>query len=86
MQAAGSIVFDLPYRVRTLVEAAPAMSRWIDVADVKRRGALVVSAKPLHDGDRLLGVALEHVVERPRPMLRGSRSEPIVFAILPPGP
>ena len=61
------------------------MSRWIDVADLKRRGALVVSVKPLHEGDRLLGVKLENIVERPRPMRRGSRSEPIVFAVLPPG-
>lgn len=83
MQAAGSIVFDLPYRVHALVEAKPAMSSWIDVKDLRRRDALVVSVKALSDGDELLGTPVRDVARFDRPTLRGAKTEPIYFAILP---
>ncbi len=82
MQAAGSIVFDLPYRVHTLIEAKPEMSSWIDVRDLRRRDALVVSVKPLANGDPLLGTPVRDVARFDRPILRG-KTEPIYFAILP---
>ncbi len=83
MQAAGSIVFDLPYRVHTLVEARPDMSSWIDIKDLRRRDALVVSVKVLRDGDELLGASVRDAESFDRPTLRGARTEPISFAILP---
>jgi hypothetical protein len=45
-QAAGSIVFDLPYRVRVLEGGDRRNAPWVDVADLRRRGALVVAGNP----------------------------------------
>jgi hypothetical protein len=45
-QAAGSIVFDLPYRVRALDGGDRRNAPWFDVADLRRRGALVVAGRP----------------------------------------
>jgi 4-amino-4-deoxy-L-arabinose transferase-like glycosyltransferase len=45
-QAAGSIVFDLPYRVRALDGGDTRNAPWIDVADFRRHGALVVAGEP----------------------------------------
>ena len=45
-QAAGSIVFDLPYRVRALQDGDRRNAPWVDVADLRRRGALVVAGDP----------------------------------------
>jgi 4-amino-4-deoxy-L-arabinose transferase-like glycosyltransferase len=86
MQAAGSIVFDMPYRVRALVEADPSMSTWIDVKTLRRRDALVVSVKELHEGDAFLGTPVAQVARFDRPTLRGAKTEPIYFAILPASP
>ena len=48
-QAAGSIVFDLPYRVRALDNGDVRNAPWLDVADLRRRGALVIAARPRPD-------------------------------------
>ena len=84
-QAGGSIVFDLPYRVQTLEDGDPTRSPWIQVADLKRRGALVVATQPMADGLRVLGVRIERIEEFDRPILRGGIAEPIYFGVLPPG-
>ncbi len=45
-QAAGSIVFDLPYRVRALDGGDTRNAPWFDVADLRRRGAWWSPASP----------------------------------------
>jgi len=82
-QAAGSIAFDLPYRVETLEEGEPRNSPWFDVDALRREGALVVSTAPIARGTEILGATLVHVESFDRPMMRGARSEPIYFGELP---
>jgi 4-amino-4-deoxy-L-arabinose transferase-like glycosyltransferase len=83
MQAGGSIAFDLPYRVRVLTDGDPAEAPWIDIADLKRRGALIVSPGGLPPGVKVLGEEPVDVVSVERPMRRGATDEPMVFARLP---
>ena len=78
-QAAGSIAFDLPYRVETLEEGEPKNSPWFDVGALRRAGALVVSSAPIEPGETILGVRIVNVEKFDRPMMRGSRPEPIYF-------
>jgi len=84
LQAGGSIVFDLPYRVRVLQDDDPANAPWIDLADLRRRGALVVSPRWLAEGTRVEGAEVRQIEKFERPMRRGASSEPIFFGILPP--
>jgi 4-amino-4-deoxy-L-arabinose transferase-like glycosyltransferase len=84
LQAGGSIVFDLPYRVRVLQDDDPANAPWIDLADMRRRGALVVSPRRLAEGTRVEGAEVRQIEKFERPMRRGASSEPIFFGILPP--
>jgi len=75
-QAAGSIAFDLPYRVRVLENNSTQDSPWINLEDVKRRGALVVSPVQLSDEEQVAGqpiIALQRL-ERP---LRGGGQDRI---------
>ena len=83
MQAGGSIAFDLPYRVRVLTDGDPAEAPWIDIADLKRRGALIVSPGGLPPGVKVLGEEPVDVASVERPMRRGATDEPMVFARLP---
>jgi hypothetical protein len=82
-QAAGSIVFDLPYQPKVLEDDDPATAPWIDLADVKRRGALIVSPR-VPPPATVRGISPEDITYFDRPMMRCARSEPIYFAILPP--
>ena len=78
-QAAGSIAFDLPYRVETLEEGEPKNSPWFDVAALRARGALVVSIAPIAPGTAILGGPIVDIERFDRPMMRGARSEAIYF-------
>ena len=75
-QAAGSIAFDLPSPkdapIHVLEDGSLAASPWIDPADLKRRGALVVSPVPLMADVTVQGLPVTHIVELPRPMVRGA--------------
>ena len=75
-QAAGSIAFDLPSQVdapiHVMEDGSLAASPWIDVADLAKRGALVVSAVPMAADATVQGLPVTHVVEIPRPMVRGA--------------
>ena len=81
-QAAGSIAFDLPYRVETLEEGDPKNSPWFDVEALGAQGALVVSTAPMEAGRTILGAPVVDVETFERPMMRGSRPEPIYFGEL----
>lgn len=78
-QAAGSIAFDLPYRVETLEQGDPANAAWFDEAALKRAGALVVSSAPIPDGTLVLGAPVANVERFARPMLRGAAGEAVYF-------
>ena len=81
-QAAGSIAFDLPYRVETLEEGDPTKSPWFDVSALKREGALVVMTTPPANHLAILGEPVENVETFARPVLRGAHSQTIVFGEL----
>jgi 4-amino-4-deoxy-L-arabinose transferase-like glycosyltransferase len=86
-QVGGSIVFDLPYRIRLLPDNDPANAPWIDVADLRRRGALIVATRRLTPETRAQNAEIQDIQEFNRPMMaRGAASHPIFFAILPPNP
>ena len=87
-QAAGSIVFDLPYRVRALDGGEPRNAPWIDLGDLRRRGALAVFGAPnpsaTVDG---APVALSDLTAFARPTLPGVKAPPqIYFAVIAPTP
>ncbi len=84
LQAGGSIVFDSPYRIRMLQDDDLANAPWIDLADLRTRGALVVSPRSLAAGTRVEGVEVQQIEKFERPMRRGVSSEPIFFGLLPP--
>jgi 4-amino-4-deoxy-L-arabinose transferase-like glycosyltransferase len=85
-QAAGSIVFDLPYRVRVMENGSLSDSPWIDVADLKRKGALVVAARAVTPGTRVQGVEVTDLVVLPRPMKRWTKKAALItFGIIRPG-
>jgi len=86
-QAAGSIVFDLPYRVRAFKDGLTINAPWIDVADVRRSGALVVSGDPLAPHASLDGAEVEirDVEAFSRPVMRGVKAPPkIYFGVIAP--
>lgn len=85
-QAAGSIAFDLPYRTRVMENGSLRELPWIDVADLKRKGALVVAVRAITPGTMVQGVEVTDLVVVPRPMKRGTRNvSPIIFGIIRPG-
>ncbi len=86
-QAAGSIEFDLPYRVRAFKDGRTINAPWIDVADVRRSGALVVSGNPLAASKSLDGVEVEirDVTAFSRPVMPGVAAPPkIYFGVIAP--
>jgi 4-amino-4-deoxy-L-arabinose transferase-like glycosyltransferase len=82
LQAGGSIVFDSPYPIRMLQDDDPANAPWIDLADLKKRGALVVSPRSLAAGTRVEGAEVQQIEKFERPMRRGVSKEPIFFGVL----
>ncbi len=86
-QAAGSIVFDLPYRVRAFKDGLTINAPWIDVADVRRSGALVVSGDPLATHASLDGAEVEirDAAAFSRPVMPGVKAPPkIYFGVIAP--
>ncbi|MGD0642384.1 MAG: glycosyltransferase family 39 protein [Roseiarcus sp.] len=86
-QAAGSMVFDLPYHVRAFKDGQTINAPWIDVADLRRSGALVVSGFPLASQRNLDGVSVEirDAEEFSRPIMPGVRAPPkIYFGVIAP--
>jgi 4-amino-4-deoxy-L-arabinose transferase-like glycosyltransferase len=84
-QAAGSLAFDLSDRPHVFEDADPKRSPWIDVADVARRGGLVVSVRPLTSADTVAGRPIEAIESFPRPTVRpNSRLRTIYFGIVRP--
>jgi 4-amino-4-deoxy-L-arabinose transferase-like glycosyltransferase len=87
-QAAGSIVFDLPYRVHALKDGLSMNAPWIDIADLRRRGALVVLGNEPATNKSLDGVNVEvsAITAFPRPTMRGAKAPPIIyFGVIAPG-
>lgn len=87
-QAAGSIVFDLPYRVRALDGGDRRNAPWVDVDDLRRRGALVVTGAPdlkaTIEGE---AVEVHDLTGFARPTLPGVRAAPqIYFGVILPQP
>ncbi len=82
-QAAGSIAFDLPYRVETLEEGDPAKATWFDVNALKREGALVVMTAPPANGVIVMGKAVENIEAFERPMQQSGRPHFIYFGEFP---
>lgn len=86
-QAAGSIVFDLPYRVRVLKDGESLNAPWFDLADLRRRGALVIAGGPdlaaAIDG---APVEVRELTGFVRPTLPGVKAPPqIYFGVIAPG-
>jgi len=84
-QAAGSIAFDSADRPRVFEEASGKLSPWIDAADVARRGALIVSPRPLTPADNVAGRPVEFISEFARPTV-GAFAKPrsIYLGVVPP--
>jgi 4-amino-4-deoxy-L-arabinose transferase-like glycosyltransferase len=86
-QAAGSLAFDMPDRPHVFEDANLRLSPWIDVADLARRGALVVSVRPLTPADLVAGKPIDAMESFPRPTVRPpSRSRTIYFGVVRPQP
>lgn len=86
-QAAGSIAFDLPYRARVLDGGDTRNAPWIDLADLRRRGALAVAAAP-NSNATLDGapIATRDWTGFARPTLPGVKAAPqIYFGVIAPG-
>jgi hypothetical protein len=86
-QAAGSIAFDLPYRALVLKDGESLNAPWLDVADLRRRGALVVCDTPTPD-EKIDGAstAVRDLTGFTRPTLSGVRAPPkIYFGVIDPG-
>lgn len=89
-QAAGSVAFDLPSPpnapIHVMEDASLAASPWIDLADLKKRGALVVSPVKLDAGTIVQGMPVTDIIDLPRPMVRGAKATARVwFGIVKPG-
>lgn len=73
-QAAGSIAFDLPYRVQVLENNSLRDSPWINISDLERRGALIIAPHGLSN-DTFVGKSKITDIEIfPLPKIRGPRS------------
>jgi 4-amino-4-deoxy-L-arabinose transferase-like glycosyltransferase len=84
-QAAGSIVFDTSDRPHVFEDTDLKLSPWIDPSDLIRRGALVVSPRPLTSADYVSGRPIEFISEFKRPTIRAfSRPRPIYLGIVRP--
>jgi len=87
-QAAGSLVFDLPYHVRAVKEGRTADAPWIDIADVRRQGALVVFADPEATDRTLDGAPVEvrDAAGFTRPVLANVKAPRMIyFGVIAPG-
>ena len=87
-QAGGSIVFDLPYRVRALGGGDTRNAPWIDVAELERRGALVVADRP-NPKATIDGAPIEirDLTAFVRPTLPGVKAPPMIyFGLMAPRP
>jgi hypothetical protein len=75
---------------RVLIDGEPARAPWINLADLKRRGALVIwTAGDLHAvPPKLRTIAVDAAVQAPFTLedLRGGNSTTIGWAILQPQP
>jgi hypothetical protein len=87
-QTASSIVFDLPYRVRVLKDGLAINAPWIDIADLRRRGALAIMGEPLPARRSVQGAEVEvrAITAFSRPPMRGAKARPtIYFGVIAPG-
>ena len=75
-QAAGSVAFDLPSTkvmpIHVMEDASLVASPWIDVSDLRKHGALVVSTVALTAEIRVHDMLVSNIVSIPRPMVRGA--------------
>ncbi len=91
-QAAGSVAFDLPdpegRKIHIMEDASLVASPWIDLTDLKKHGALVISPVPITDPMNVQGLPITKITALPRPMVRGAtRAEPgIWFGVVEPIP
>lgn len=83
-QAAGSLRMELAGRPKVLENNSKAFSPWIDEADLRRRGALVVSSMPIDADFKVFDRPVVAVHQDRRPSVRGSGSTPVWFAVVPP--
>ena len=80
-QAGGSIAFDLPYRVRVLIEGSTSNAPWIDADDIRRKGALIVSGTPLTAVETINDkpIDIEAITTIVRPVMRGAVAPPFFY-------
>lgn len=84
-QAIGSLAFDLPYRVSTLEDNDEIHSPWIDMDDLRRRGALVVGPRGIPADAKIGGLPVEYVESFSRPVVRNAKAKhQITFGIIRP--
>jgi hypothetical protein len=84
-QAIGSIAFDLPYRVQALEENDLEQSPWIDIEDLKKRGALVVAPRNIPENGNVGGLPIHDIETVQRPSLRHSKATATIsFGIIKP--
>ncbi len=91
--AANNVAVYSPDRPHVIVHSEPALSPWIDPADLRRRGAVLVWEDGQADAARLQrwaetfpGMELQPPLVLPRQTLRATRPVRINYAVVPPKP
>ena len=82
MHAAGSIAFDLPYRVHVFEQAKTKLSPWIRPNDVTRRGVLVIGSPDIPEDFRVNGMPVVKKSTYQLPTVRGRSRAPITFGVV----
>ena len=77
----------MPYRVRVLKDGESLNAPWLDLADLRRRGALVIAGRPeLAASIDEAPVEVRDLSGFVRPMLPGVKAPPpIYFGVIAPG-
>ncbi len=83
-QAAGSIAFDLPYRTHVFETGSLVLSPWVDPADLRARGAIVVALEGIPAGFLVAGRNVSETETFPRPLVRKGRALPVTFGFIAP--
>ncbi len=78
-QAAGSIMFDSADGPRVFEDANSRLAPWIDIGDLARRGALVISPSTLSPQEQVAGRPVEHIRQFERPTVRAGFRNPAMI-------
>ena len=82
MHTAGSIAFDLPYKVHVFDQASVKMSPWIRPNDVTRRGALVIGSPDIPDDFTVNAMPVVKKATYQAPTIRGRSRLPVTFGVI----